>query len=80
MGHFLESMEGVIHRLRLQMLRAKLALCQLEHQVLVKRIQSPYNSAEDKLDATNRLAVVKEEIQQLRLQIALNMQRNGPDD
>ena len=70
-------MEDIVRKLRLQFLRAKLALGNAERKVLTQRLQAAYTSAEDRNTARERLANLEHELQWIALELEDRFCANG---
>ncbi len=70
-------MEDIVRKLRLQLLRAKLALGNAERKVLLQRLQASYTSAADKTAARERLANLEQELQWIALELEDRFRANG---
>ena len=66
-----------MRKLRLQLLRAKLALGKSERKVLTQRLQASYTSAQEKAAAKERLANLELELQWIALELGEKLRVNG---
>ena len=70
-------MEDIVRKLRLQLLRAKLALGNSERKVLTQRLQASYTSAQEKAAAKERLANLEHELQWIALELEDRFRSKG---
>ena len=70
-------MNEILRRIKLQYLRAKLALCRMEKASLVARIESKGSTAEERRMAIRRIANLEDEMRAIESAMAMLFVDNG---
>ena len=77
MGDCKDPMNEILRRLKLQYLRAKLALCRMEKASLVARVESNRATAEERRLAIRRIADLEGEVRAIESAMETLLEGNG---